>query len=81
MPDTAHGCSLECCARCPCSTSSCCAVVTPLPGVLKCATLTPTPFLSAGTGNAEPALFLVGAGPLKLTGYARKMSLVDWCAA
>jgi hypothetical protein len=65
-------------ARCQCSTSSCCAVVTPLPCMLTHATLMPTPFVPAGTGNAEPALFLVGAGPLKLTGYARKMSLVDW---
>jgi hypothetical protein len=39
---------------------------------------TPAFILCAGPGNAEPSLFLVGAGPLKLTGYARKLSLVDW---
>lgn len=34
-----------------------------------------------GPNNAEPCLFLVGAGALRLTGYVRSLSLVDWWAA
>ena len=33
-----------------------------------------------GPNNAEPCLFLVGAGALKLTGYVRSLATVDWCA-